>query len=63
VGRVYKHHYALAQKFLELTEKHPNDPVALDRLIQAVWQVNTRRLRWLTGAQIRIAAQVSPQGL
>jgi hypothetical protein len=41
VGRAYKHRYALAQKFLELAEKHPNDPIALDALTQAVWQVNT----------------------
>jgi hypothetical protein len=41
VGRAYKHHYAVAQKFLELAEKHPNDPIALDALIQTVWQVNT----------------------
>src|SRR5262249_27842338 len=41
VGRVYKHHFAVAVKFLELAEKHPNDPIALDALIQAVWQVNT----------------------
>jgi recombinational DNA repair protein (RecF pathway) len=41
VGRAYKHHYALALKFLELAEKHPNDPVALDALTKAVWQVNT----------------------
>lgn len=41
VGRVYKHHYAVAPKFLELAEKHPTDPVALDALMQAVWQVNT----------------------
>ncbi len=41
VGRAYMHRHALAQKFLELAEKHPNDPVALDALIQAVWQVNT----------------------
>jgi hypothetical protein len=40
VGRAYKHRYALAQKFLELAEKHPKDPVALDALVQAVWQVN-----------------------
>src|SRR5947209_4902022 len=40
VGRAYKHRYALAQKFLELAEKHPNDPIALDALTQAVWQVN-----------------------
>jgi hypothetical protein len=41
VGRAYKHRSALAAKFLELAEKHPNDPIALDCLIQAVWQVNT----------------------
>src|SRR5713226_7995633 len=41
VGRVYKHRNVLAQKFLELAEKHPSDPVALDALMQAVWQVNT----------------------
>jgi AhpC/TSA family len=41
VGRVYKHHTAIAQKFLELAEKHPSDPIALDALMQAVWQVNT----------------------
>jgi hypothetical protein len=41
VGRVYKHRDTLAQKFLELAEKHPNDPIALDALMQAVWQVNT----------------------
>jgi hypothetical protein len=40
VGAVYKHRYALAQKFLELAERHPNDPIALDALMQAVWQVN-----------------------
>src|SRR5262245_39315134 len=40
VGAVYKHRYALAQKFLELAEKHPNDAIALDALMQAVWQVN-----------------------
>jgi hypothetical protein len=40
VGRAYRHRYALGQKFLELAEKHPNDPIALDALMQAVWQVN-----------------------
>jgi hypothetical protein len=40
VGDVYKHRYALAQKFLTLAEKHPNDPIALDALMLAVWQVN-----------------------
>src|SRR5215472_14407200 len=41
VGQAYKHRHALAAKFLELAEKHPNDPIALDALVQAVWQVNT----------------------
>jgi AhpC/TSA family len=41
VGEVYKHRNALAQKFLQLAEKHPDDPIALDALIQAVWQVNS----------------------
>src|SRR5262245_36249641 len=40
VGQAYKHRFALAQKFLELAEKYPNDPIALDALMQAVWQVN-----------------------
>jgi hypothetical protein len=40
VGRAYQHRYALARKFLELAEKHPNDPIALDALMQGVWQVN-----------------------
>ncbi|HVK18456.1 MAG TPA: hypothetical protein VM533_16090 [Fimbriiglobus sp.] len=41
VGRAYKHRHAIAQKMLELAEKYPTDPVALDALVQAVWQVNT----------------------
>jgi hypothetical protein len=41
VGLVYKHRHALAMKFLELAEKHPDDPIALGALTQAVWQVNT----------------------
>jgi outer membrane protein assembly factor BamB len=40
VGQAYKHRNALALKFLELAEKYPNDPVALDALMKAVWQVN-----------------------
>src|SRR5262245_24243087 len=40
VGGIYKHHFAVAPKFLELAEKYPNDPIALDSLTQAVWQVN-----------------------
>lgn len=41
IGQVYKHRNGLAQKFLDLAEKYPNDPLALDALMQAVWQVNT----------------------
>jgi hypothetical protein len=41
VGRVYKLRNKLAQKFVELAEKNPRDPIAVDALIQAVWQVNT----------------------
>jgi hypothetical protein len=41
VGRAYKHRYELAAKFLDLAEKYSNDPIALDALVQAVWQVNT----------------------
>src|SRR5262245_9236932 len=41
VGQAYKHRHAIAQKFLELAEKHPTDPIALDALTRAVWQVNT----------------------
>jgi hypothetical protein len=40
VGRTYKHRYALAARFLELAEKYPNDSIALEALIHAVWQVN-----------------------
>jgi thiol-disulfide isomerase/thioredoxin len=41
VGRVYEHRHALARKLLALAEKYPTDPVAIDALILAVWQVNT----------------------
>jgi hypothetical protein len=40
VGRVYKLRYKLALKFVDLAEENPKDPIALDALIQAVWQVN-----------------------
>ena len=33
IGRVYKLRNKLALKFLELAEKYPNDPIALDALI------------------------------
>jgi hypothetical protein len=31
---------ALAQRFLDLAEQHPTDPIAVDALTQAVWMVN-----------------------
>jgi hypothetical protein len=40
VGRAYKRRYAMAHQFLELAMNYPNDPVAIDALTQAVWQVN-----------------------
>jgi hypothetical protein len=40
VGNIYKHHFAVARKFLALAEKYPDDPIAFDALRQAVWQVN-----------------------
>jgi CubicO group peptidase (beta-lactamase class C family) len=40
VGEVYKHRNRLALQFVELAEEYPQDPVAEDALIQAVWQVN-----------------------
>jgi hypothetical protein len=41
VGHVFKYRNQLALRFLELAEKHPKDPIAMDALIQAAWQVNT----------------------
>jgi hypothetical protein len=41
IGRGFKHRNEIALKLLELAEKHPDDPVALDALTKAVWQVNT----------------------
>lgn len=40
IGQAYKRRYEFAHKFVELAEKYPNDPIAVDALIQAVWQVN-----------------------
>lgn len=37
----YKHHNEVAPKLLALAEKHPADPVALDALLLAVWQVDS----------------------
>jgi hypothetical protein len=41
VARVYRLRNKLAMRFLELAEQNPRDPIALDTLTQAVWQVNT----------------------
>jgi hypothetical protein len=41
VGSVFKLRSKLALKFVELAEKNPRDPIAVDALIQAAWQVNT----------------------
>jgi hypothetical protein len=40
VGRVYRLRNELAVRFVELAEKNAKDPIALDCLMQAVWQVN-----------------------
>jgi hypothetical protein len=40
VGQVYRLRNVLALKFVELAEKYPNDPIAVDSLLQALWQVN-----------------------
>jgi hypothetical protein len=41
VGRAYKIKYEQAPKLVALAEKYPKDPIVLDALIEAVWQVNT----------------------
>jgi hypothetical protein len=40
IGLSYKHRFEIARKFLALAEKYPNDPIAIDALMKAVWQVN-----------------------
>src|SRR5262249_5185897 len=40
VGRAYRIKYEQAPKLVELAETYPKDPIALDALIEAVWQVN-----------------------
>lgn len=41
VGRAYRLKYEQAPKLVALAEKYPKDPIALDVLTQAVWQVNS----------------------
>jgi hypothetical protein len=40
VGRAYKHRNELARRLVALAEKYPADTIALDALLQALWQVN-----------------------
>src|SRR5262249_54397441 len=40
VGRAYRRHNELAVKLVAVVEQYPQDPIALDALLQAVWQVN-----------------------
>jgi len=40
IARVDRLRDTFARQFLELAEKHPKDPIAVDALIQAVWVVN-----------------------
>lgn len=41
IGRVFNQRHALAEELVELAGRHPDDPIALDALILAAWQVNT----------------------
>lgn len=41
VGHAYRRRHELARELLALAEEHPRDPIALEALMQAVWQVNT----------------------
>lgn len=41
IGRVYRHHQAVGEKLVTLAEAHPRDPIVLDALTLAAWQVNT----------------------
>jgi len=40
IDRLDKLRPGIAQKFLDLAEKNPTDPIAVDSLIQAIWMVN-----------------------
>src|SRR5262245_28257751 len=40
IDRLDKLRPGIAQKFLDLAEKNPADPIAVDSLIQAIWMVN-----------------------
>ena len=57
VGRAYRIKYEQAPKLVELAEKYPKDPIALDALTEAVWQVNT--VPW----PVELVGRGAPQGL
>jgi hypothetical protein len=40
IARLDKLRPTLAQRFLDLAEQHPNDPIAVDARTQAIWMVN-----------------------
>ncbi len=41
IGETYKRWNEIASRFVELAERYPKDPVAVDALIRAVWYVNS----------------------
>jgi hypothetical protein len=41
IGKTFRRWNEIALKFIDLAEKHPKDPIAVDALIRAVWQVNS----------------------
>jgi hypothetical protein len=41
IGETFRRWNEIALKFVDLAEKYPKDPVAVDALIRAVWQVNS----------------------
>src|SRR5262245_23787323 len=40
IARLDKLRPTLAQRFLDLAEQYPSDPIAVDALTQAIWMVN-----------------------
>jgi outer membrane protein assembly factor BamB len=40
IARLDQRRPTLAQRFLDLAEQHPSDPIAVDALTQAIWMVN-----------------------
>jgi hypothetical protein len=41
IGETFRRWDEIALKFIDLAERYPKDPVAVDALIRAVWQVNS----------------------